>query len=84
MCVCVCVCVRVCVCVCVSPSVLAPKGINNQWHDIGCVQLVKQVSWFSCFKLLYKILAVQKVDGRGHINTAHRECLPKKTKVTRY
>ena len=29
----------VCVCVCVS----APEAINNQWRDIDCVQLVKQV-----------------------------------------
>ena len=27
-------------------------------------------------------LAVNKIDGRGIINTAHREHLPKKTKVT--
>ena len=26
---------------------------------------------------------VNKMDGRGHINTARRECLPKKTKVIR-
>ena len=30
----------VCVCVCVS----ALEGLNNQWRDIGRVQLVKQVS----------------------------------------
>ena len=29
-------------------------------------------------------LAVHKMDGHGHINTARRECLPKKTKVMRY
>ena len=29
----------VCVCVCVS----APEAINNQWRDIVCVRLVKQV-----------------------------------------
>ena len=29
-------------------------------------------------------LAVNKMDGRGHINTARRERLPKKTKVTHY
>ena len=37
------------VCLCVCP----PQGINNQWCDIGCVWLVKQVlqlfSAFSCF-----------------------------------
>ena len=31
------VCALVCMCVCVS----APEGINNQWHDIGHVRLVK-------------------------------------------
>ena len=29
-------------------------------------------------------LAIDQMDGRGHINTAHRERLPKKTKVTQY
>ena len=29
-------------------------------------------------------LAVDRMDGRGHINTARREHLSKKTKVTRY
>ena len=29
-------------------------------------------------------LAFDKMDGRGLINTAHCECLPKKTKVTWY
>ena len=29
-------------------------------------------------------LAIDKMDGRGHINTARREHLPKKTKVMRY
>ena len=37
-----------CVCLCVRP-----KGINNQWCDINCVQLVKQVlqlfTALSCF-----------------------------------
>ena len=29
-------------------------------------------------------LAIDKMDGRDHIKTAHRERLPKKTKVTWY
>ena len=33
------------VCVCVS----APDGINNQWHDIDRVQLVKHIMVFPCF-----------------------------------
>ena len=28
--------------------------------------------------------AVNKIDGRGHIKTSHRERLPKKTKTMRY
>ena len=28
--------------------------------------------------------AIDKMDGRGHINTEHHERLPKKTKVTWY
>ena len=35
-----------------------------------------------CFQLLYITLAIDKMDGRGLINTARHECLPKKTKVT--
>ena len=31
---CVCVCLCVCLCVSVCVSVSAPKGINNQWHDM--------------------------------------------------
>ena len=49
-------------------SVSAPKGINNQWHDM----------------FFYMTLAVNKVDWRGLINTKYHECLPKKTKVTWY
>ena len=29
-------------------------------------------------------LAIDKMDGRGHINTTRRERLPKKANVTRY
>ena len=29
-------------------------------------------------------LTVDKMDEHGHIDSAHREHLPKKTKVTRY
>ena len=29
-------------------------------------------------------LAINKMDGCGHINTVRRECLPEKTKVMRY
>ena len=36
--------------------------------------------------LLYVLitLAIDKMDGRGHINMAHCESLPKKTKVVWY
>ena len=40
----------VCTSVRVSVCVSALEGINNQWHDIGHVQLVKQISW--CFPAL--------------------------------
>ena len=39
---------------------------------------------FSTFQLLYITLAIDKMDGCGLSNTACRECLPKKTKVTQY
>ena len=71
MCMCVCLCVR-------------PEGINNQWRDIGRVQLVKQVSWlFPAFNY-FMTLAVDKMDGCGHINTARHKRLPNKAKVTWY
>ena len=50
----------------------------------ACVQLVKQVSWlFPAFNY-FMTLAIDKMDGGGHINIAHREHLPKKTKVMWY
>ena len=33
---------------------------------------------------LHMTLAIDKMDGCGHINMARHECLPKKTKVTRH
>ena len=55
------------------------------WCDIGHVQLVKQVSWlFPAFNNFHETLAVDRMDGRGQINTACRERLPKNTKVMRY
>ena len=53
-------CVCVCVCVCVS----APKAINNQWHDIDRVQLVKQVLWlFPAFNYFIQQLSSIKWMG---------------------
>ena len=69
----------VCLSVCLPPRELITIGM--MWCDIGCVQLVKQVSWlFPAFNY-FKTLAVDKMDECGHINTARHECLPKKTKV---
>ena len=71
-------------CVCLSVCVSTPEGINNQRCDVGCVLLVKQVlQLFTAFNY-FMTLAVDKIDGHGHINTAHRKHLPKKTKVTWY
>ena len=39
---------------------------------------------FHGFSLLLITLAIDKMDGRGHIYSACRECLPKKTGVTWY
>ena len=47
--------------------------------DIGRVRLGKQVSQlFPAFYYFYMTLAIDKVDGRSHINTARHEHLPKK------
>ena len=39
---------------------------------------------FPCFQLLNITLAIDKMDGHDLINTAHCECLQKKTKVMCY
>ena len=36
------------------------------------------------FPFLYMTLAIDKLNGRGLSNSAHHECLPKKTKTTQY
>ena len=56
-------------------------------HDTvgyGLCDWLNKFYGFSCFQLLYMTLTINKMDGRGLVNTAHHECLPKKTKVTRY
>ena len=68
-------------CLCLPPRALITSGVI--WCDIGHVTLVKQVSWLS-LAFNYMIVAVNKMDGHGHINSACREHLPKKTKVTQY
>ena len=53
-------------CVCVS----TPKGIyKNQWHDIGRVRLVKQVLQLSPTFNYFLTFTIDRMDGRGHINT---------------
>ena len=48
------------------------------------MRLVKQVSQlFPAFNYFIMTFTIDKMDGHGHINTARRERLPKKTKVTR-
>ena len=73
--------VRASVCVSVCPPLrpLITSGVI--WCDIGHVRLVKQVLRFFP---AHTALAVYKMYGCGHFKTAHRERLPKKTKVTRY
>ena len=58
------------VCVCLPPRALITSGVI--WHDIGRVQLVKQISrLFPAFNyILYMTLAINKMNGCGHINTA--------------
>ena len=78
-----CVCLSVCLSVCWPPSELITSGVI--WCDIDRVQLVKQVSrLFPAFNYFIMTLAVNKMDGRGNINTARHERLPKKTKVMQY
>ena len=65
--------------------VSAPEAINNQWRDIGRVRLVKQaLRLFPAFNYFIRHFPSIKMDGRGHFNTARRERLPKKTKMTQY
>ena len=63
-------------CVCLPPRALITSGVI--WCDIDRVQLLKVLRLFP----LHTALAVDKMDGRGHFNTARSERLPKKTKVT--
>ena len=74
----------VCVSVCPPARALITSGMI--WCDIGCVRLVKQLSWlfpdFNYFIIM--TLAVNRMDGCGHINIERSECLPKKTKVMQY
>ena len=72
---------HVCVSVCPPSRSLITSG--EIWCDIDRVQLIKQVS--RLFPALnYMTLAIDKMDGHGHINTARHEHLPKKTKVARH
>ena len=65
--------VHVLVCVGVRVCVSSPV---YDWLNKFCI--------FSLLQLLYITLAVDKMDGRGLINTACHEHLPKKTMVTWY
>ena len=64
--------------VCVS----APKGINNQWHDmVGYRQcMIGKTSFmaFSGFQLLYITLSIDKMDGCGLSNAAYHEGLARR------
>ena len=62
----------------------APNGINGLWHDRDPMWLIKQVLWIFPFLVVFVTLTMDKVNGRGHSNTAHREHLTKKTKVMWY
>ena len=77
VCVCLSVCLSVCVSVCLPPRPLITSGVI--WCNIDRMRLVKQV-----LRLLitHTALAVNKMDGWGHFNTARSERLVKKTKVT--
>ena len=76
----------VCLSLTMCPPLRALITSGVIWCDIGHVRLVIKVSrLFSAFNyFMYMTLTVDKMDGCGHINTAHHERLPKKTKVTRY
>ena len=74
---------RVCVSVCPPPRPLITSGVI--WCDIGRVPLVKQVlRLFPAFNYFIRHLPSIKWMGVAILNTARRERLPKKTKVTRY
>ena len=77
-------CVYVSVCLCVHPwTGFITNGVIL--CDIGHIWLVKQVSrLFPAFNYFIWHLPSIKMDGHGHINTACRECMLKKTKVMWY
>ena len=72
-----CVCACVCVCVCVRP-----QAIKNYSHETKSI-ITNQTSP-TAFQFLCKALAIDTIDGRGLSNEAHRELLPKKSKVMLY
>ena len=74
-------CVCLCLSVCPPPRPLITSGVI--WCDIDRVRLVKQVLQLFLAFVLHTALAIDKMDGHGHFNTARSECLPKKTKVMR-
>ena len=74
---------HVVMCVCPPTRLLITSGVI--WCNLDRVRLVKQVlRLYPTFNYFIRPLAVDKMDGRGHFNTAHCERLPKKTKVMRY
>ena len=76
-----CSCVGMCVCLPQRPLITSSVMLC----DIDRVRLVKQVSrLFPAFNYFIMTLAIDKMYGRDHIDTARPERLPKKTKVTQY
>ena len=76
------VCSSVCVSACPPPRALITSGVIS--CDIGRVRLVKQLSQLFPTFNYFMTFAIDKIDGRGHINTACHEHLAKQTKVMWY
>ena len=71
------VCLRMCVCP--SPRVLITSHLKHMRNNH-----IKQFYGFSVSIYMYMTLAVDKLNGRGLSNNAHRERLLKENEMTWY
>ena len=73
-------CVSVCVSMCVSVCVFVSWAIKNHSREMKITNETSPTA----FQFFCTALAIDTIDGRGLNNEAHRELLPKKSKVMLY